>query len=242
MSVCIFCGRSVAILLSFSFIFSTKKFKAPLLCTNCSSKFQQIDVAHACSGCFRSQANSSLCLDCHRWEQEYPVFKQSHQALFQYNEIAKEYMKGFKFQGDIVLADLFAIELSKVLVSYQKTHHIVPIPISKESMDTRGFNQVSLMLERAGVRYINLLDHKGVEDRQATKNRKNRLLTPQCFRVNPNVLVDELLTKPVLIIDDIYTTGRTIMHAKEAIHSFKIGVENQEANQSIEIASLSLFR
>lgn len=242
MSSCVFCGKGIVIPLSLSFIFSTKDLRESLVCPICRSKFQQIDSTHICPGCSRPQKDQILCLDCQKWKKKYPTFKQKHTALFIYNDMAKEYMKEFKFQGDLVLAELFVEELSEVLTGYQKTHHIVPIPTSKESIKTRGFNQVSLMLEKSGIDYMDWLSHTGVEKRQATKNRKDRLSAQQFLKVNLDASEHRQINKPILIVDDIYTTGRTIMYAKEAFQTFSTSTIEARVNNVTEIASFSLFR
>nr|WP_237389402.1 phosphoribosyltransferase family protein [Companilactobacillus zhachilii] len=49
---------------------------------------------------------------------------------------------------------------------------------------------------------------------QAQKNRLERLETPQTFSALPTI---EQIPKNqhILILDDIYTTGRTLMHAHD---------------------------
>ncbi len=242
MNSCIFCGKGISFPLSLSFIFSTKKLRESIICQTCRSQFQRIALAEACPGCSRPQKEQTLCLDCQEWQKEYPALRQKHTSLFRYNEMAKEYMKAFKVQGDLVLAELFTVELSKALADYQKTHHIVPIPISKESMANRGFNQVSLILEKSGIQYVDWLSHTGVGKKQATKNRKDRLLAQQFLEVNLDAKERRQINKPILIVDDIYTTGRTVVHAKEAFHIFITSTNEKRENKNIEIASFSLFR
>ena len=68
----------------------------------------------------------------------------------------KEYFQRYKFQGDQLLACLFAEEMKAELKKY-KGYTIVPIPLSDERKEKRGFNQVTAILEYAGIHYQDLL-------------------------------------------------------------------------------------
>lgn len=246
MKACLFCNKEISMPLSLSFIFSFKKLRQPLVCNSCLKAFNPIDLKSACSGCARTKRNTSLCSDCEKWKARYPELKLNHKALFTYNELAKEYMKQLKFQGDLVLAQLFNEKINQTLKSYQKTHHIVPIPISKESMQARGFNQVKLMLEKSEINYENWLSHIGDGQRQASKNRKERLQSKQFLIIALEPSEFEKINKPILIVDDVYTTGRTILHAKKAFHHFNRNAGNINnkivGEKTLEIDSFSIFR
>lgn len=242
MNGCLFCGKSLSTPLSLSFILSFKRVREPMICKGCLNQFNRIDLDHACLGCSRPQKDQILCMDCQRWKREYPDLTLNHSTLFTYNEMAREYMKAFKFQGDLVLAELFAEKLGKTLTPYQKTHHIVPIPISEESMKVRGFSQVNLMLEKTGIACEDWLIHTGEGQRQSTKNRTDRLLSKQFLTVNLAVSEAKQLNKPILIVDDVYTTGRTIMHAKNAFTTFFALSEKIETKKRMDVESFSLFR
>lgn len=242
MSACLFCEQGISTPLSFSFIFSLKKLSDPLICKTCLSKFKPINLEQACLGCSRPQKEQTLCADCQQWQQEYSNLRLKHTALFTYNEMAKEYLKEFKFQGDLILAGLFAREIAKSLATYQKTHHIVPIPISKESLKDRGFNQVNLILEKSGIHYEDWLSHTGDGERQSTKNRKDRLRSKQFLVVNLEPSEAKQIKKPLLIVDDVYTTGRTMMHANHAFHQFETLISRPKPQKRIPIESFSLFR
>ncbi len=245
MNRCIFCSRRISIQPSLTFLFSFKRIEKSLLCRSCSEKFDRIHSETACPSCSRKQESKKKCLECQEWQKNYPRFSLKHFALFAYNESAKEYMQQFKFEGDLVLSKVFAEEMYSFLKQYEKSYHIIPIPISPESRNVRGFNQVELMLEQAGIEYENWLTHLGNVERQATKNRKERLFSKQAFKVNLQVSEANKINKPILIIDDVYTTGRTLLHAKDAFYNFiqqNIDLKNQLNKQSIEIESFSLFR
>src|SRR5690625_7507189 len=90
-------------------------------------------------------------------QEQYPNLPLNHNALYTYNEMAREFMDQYKFQGDLLLADIFSEQMHEALNKYQASHFIVPIPLSPLSKQVRGFNQVQLLFKRAGIIYYTLL-------------------------------------------------------------------------------------
>ncbi|WP_225427018.1 ComF family protein [Companilactobacillus kedongensis] len=88
------------------------------------------------------------------------------------------------------------------------------IPASKGHKDARGFDPVWEMYHKV-FDLKPLLLKIDADKPQAQKNRDERLKTPQTF----SCITDEVYPSQtrVLIVDDIYTTGRTILHAKTAL-------------------------
>lgn len=205
-----------------------------LICSQCQSKFLKIEKQVSCPGCSRPQNSESYCEDCKKWKKKYPKIQLNHTALFSYNEIAREFMDQYKFQGDLVLANVFRSEIKKALNVYQKTHLIVPIPLSPLSKMARGFNQVELLLKRAGVSYHQLLENDTPGKLQSSKNRKERLQTLQPYHLLDESKLKKESIDRILIVDDVYTTGRTILHARLLLENLK--------DRAIETESFSLFR
>ena len=103
---------------------------------------------------------------------------------------------------------------------------IVPIPLSPERLQERGFNQAEALIVEAGLQSANLLKRTHSE-KQSKKSRSDRIHVPQVFSLEPTTLEG----KRILLVDDIYTTGSTLRHAA------KILVENGAASvSSITIA------
>ena len=79
---------------------------------------------------------------------------------------------------------------------------IVPIPLSPERLQERGFNQAEALIVEAGLQSANLLKRTHSE-KQSKKSRSDRIHVPQVFSLEPTTLEG----KRILLVDDIYTTG-----------------------------------
>ncbi|MDO4902668.1 MAG: ComF family protein [Limosilactobacillus sp.] len=163
--------------------------------------------------CSRPQPSGEVCGDCQRWQKVYP-WKIQHHGLYRYNDAMKAYIQSYKFSGDYRLRHVFAEEMKAEIKKYD-VDLVIPIPVTDQTMATRGFNQVRGWLE--GVDLDDSLATKMEEKvAQSKKNRQERLKTPQIFNLNNP---SEILGKRVLLVDDIYTTGRTIYHASECLYN-----------------------
>lgn len=175
MTACLFCGQPLSSTWTLAFLFSWRAVEQPLACEKCRAQFEPIEPTTACPGCCRPQTQSNLCRDCENWQAQYPKLHLQHRALFTYNEIARDYLKRFKIQGDLVLAALFQAEIREFCATLPKSTLLVPIPLSATSLADRGFNQVEVLLQTAGISYQPLLTHQGNKQKQARKNRAERL-------------------------------------------------------------------
>ena len=206
MTECLLCKEQIKEKGSFLRLFLLKE-EGPSCCSTCYQKFEGIPEEH-CPRCFRD-GQSDLCTDCQKWEKEgNPV---QHQSLFTYNEAMKNYFNQYKFQGDYVLRFVFA-KAAKKAVKMFREHIIVPIPVSNEKFQVRGFNQVQGILDAANLSYRDVLEKKDTLA-QSSKTREERLQTQQAFKIKNGVDLPD----KILLVDDIYTTGKTLQLAKQIL-------------------------
>ena len=152
---------------------------------------------------------------CTRCEQRFQRIDQQQEegvvSLFHYNEAMKDYLHRYKFQHDILLAKVFNKILHEQLKNESRL--IIPIPMHPENLRLRTFAHIDELLKAANIPFAHHLT-KLSKEQQSLKTREERLKTTQLFEViNPTVIKD----KSLLVVDDIYTTGATLNHAKKAL-------------------------
>lgn len=97
---------------------------------------------------------------------------------------------------------------------------VVPIPLSKQRLEERGYNQVDLIFKDVFKRknffyQSNLLIKKRntkVQSKLRKKDRKENM--KNVFIVNKRFNIKD---KNILLLDDIYTSGATMMYAAKAL-------------------------
>ncbi|RHW39942.1 ComF family protein [Lysinibacillus yapensis] len=178
---------------------------------NCLLCNSPIDVPVTWKTLLTNEFPRTICLEC---EEKFEICKTSNEevtSLYKYNEQMKDYLHRYKFMHDLLLAKVFRYQLHYHLKKTKEL--IVPIPMHAEKRKERTFAHVDELLNEAVIPYTHLLE-KMTTATQASKSREERLNTPQIFQLEQGVIVQQ---KDILLVDDIYTTGTTINHAKQLL-------------------------
>lgn len=222
---CLLCERELKHRLTLKDIVGFGEISHSPLCPKCACRFAMISGPR-CPACSRIQENDRLCSECLLWKKEYG-WVLDHRALYVYNEAMKDFMRRYKFAGDYCLRQVFQSPL-QAAIKEAGSGLLVPIPVTAMTMRTRGFNQVEGLVNWRMA--TDILDHRAEEKvAQSQKSRRERLRTPQPFCLNN---VQKVRGRKIILIDDIYTTGRTLYHAAAILKTAGCG----------EIKSISLAR
>ncbi|WEV40433.1 double zinc ribbon domain-containing protein [Lactobacillus sp. ESL0681] len=213
MKQCLLCGQDFIPAISLLQVFSWRQQNKQCICPNCLNKFRLL-TEPTCPICSVELSSTKICTDCLTWQKSYGNQLLRNYALYRYNQAFHDLMVNYKRYGDFVLrlalAQLCALPLAKI-----KADFYVPLPTSPEHLQKRQFDTVMGIYQDV-VPLTPLLVTTGGFGAQGEKNRQERLARPQSFSVVDQAKAD-LNHHKVLLLDDIYTTGRTLYHARDAI-------------------------
>ncbi|MCH4124055.1 MAG: ComF family protein [Levilactobacillus sp.] len=211
MNACVWCGRRLGGVVTVSQLWRWGPLIKSAVCAACQTRLTPISILH-CPQCGRQQTDETICRDCQRWTGPPLV----NHALYVYDAAMKAYMQQYKFQGDFALRRVLQEPLRLALA--RETYDVlVPIPVDQATWQQRGFNQVTGWLQTQPFQQALLVRASHKDQPQSAKDRAARLQTAQPFILAPHA-ADVLMGQRVLLLDDVYTTGRTLRHAAAQIY------------------------
>ncbi|MGE5403956.1 MAG: ComF family protein [Candidatus Saccharibacteria bacterium] len=170
---------------------------------------QEMDHCHKCGKYLKN--GGTICSECEGGENPFFI----SQAVGPYEGCFRKIIKNYKFMGNrrlsIRMAELMAETITRI-PEYQPIDAVVPVPISKEGLRERGFNQSELLARRLSkILKIEHLPHAlhrvkaTLPQRELCKeDREKNLLGAFAVKEKKNVR-----GKNILLVDDVYTTGST---------------------------------
>jgi predicted amidophosphoribosyltransferase len=135
----------------------------------------------------------------------------------------------YKDEGVSNLVQPFSKVISVGLRFFSKHQHVkvVNVPSTNKALQKRGFDPISLMTETAcllaGKRFIHekrlLINSRERQDQASLNFQQRKLNTESAFRANFAEI------KPVIIVDDLITTGTSITQSIFALREKKIKIK-----------------
>lgn len=203
-SACIVCGE----------------FQQRSLCLDCSTILESEHLSHyeCCKQCgITLQANELREKHCRECELSPPNFDETY-CLDRYEGILQSALHQLKYRGRLTcthgLVSAWNALLSKGLIT---THadYLLPVPLSREKLCARGFNQSWELAKRIHCdKHIHknpyILQRHHHPQNQAKGGRADRHIAIQdMFYINPHYQGRLNLTS-VIVFDDVMTSGATL--------------------------------
>ncbi len=188
------------------------------ICNDCLSEFTFNNV-DGCSKCTRPLVNG-LCQICS--DNDDINFFNKNYSVFTYDNNPKVFIYKFKYGKD----KRYSYLISKLMYEYIKENSlfdnidiITDVPMYYKKEKERGFNQSILMCEQLS-KYINkpylptLIRNKNTITQSSLSIKKRFENLNNVFDIHNKANVEG---KNILIIDDIYTSGSTIIECSKIL-------------------------
>ncbi len=176
---------------------------AEVFCKNCFDFGFRKNKKSYCKFCGKPSSNA-VCKAC---ELE-PKFSFSELTFFTYyNEFVQSAFYELKFKRKRAVAQHVGKKISSDLKSFIKSRAVdavIPVPLSRSELKSRGFNQCEEILKAGGVSFESILEKEDRKRQSSLGLRERKQNVKGAFKVKR-----PLKAKRVLIFDDVLTTGST---------------------------------
>jgi len=134
----------------------------------------------------------------------------------------KDALHTIKYRGNVSVADVIALQMTDFVRSLNwKVDMLIPAPLGRQRLKERGYNQVAIVARPLA--YELDIDFKPEALIKARETRTQVGLTiserrenvSQAYQADPSVVQ----RKSILLMDDVATTGSTILACTDALLS-----------------------
>lgn len=182
-----------------------------IICNECESKIVRL-VGKLCRFCGQAVRGSNICGDCRDRSHSYDAYR----GYGLYTGVLREAILRLKYQNDVGIARILSQYLENVVLSSNWVFDmVVPVPLSLQKYEERGYNQASRLAKPLAVHLgkfyrpeaINRIretsSQVGLDIQARLENVRN------AFRADPKIVNG----KSILLVDDVFTTGATLESA-----------------------------
>lgn len=188
-----------------------------IICSNCVEELNKIKIAMGqCQRCGTFGSNVPTCPNCSIW----PKYLKYNIAALPYTKEYREVLHLFKFRKQGWLAPVLADLMTKALPPSLSLDLIIPVPLHKNRLYERGFNQSALLAQEMArnlevpfkkdllLRQLDTPHQTGLDLHQRKGNLQN------AFKVTD---ISAIKDKTILLIDDTITTGSTLLECAKTL-------------------------
>lgn len=136
------------------------------------------------------------------------------QSVVRYDELSAKLAIRLKYGGRLGIADLISGQMARLIAEQEKPDLIIPVPLHRSRLWTRGFNQSVLIARGLGRKTEREVATSILIRKRATPPLK-KMNTDQRWKTVKNAFEltkkgrSLLPGKNILLVDDVYTSGST---------------------------------
>lgn len=189
-----------------------------MICEDCQQKLATYQREHQhCARCGTFGVDETNCSNHRHW----PNYLCNNKSLWPYQDEYRQVLLSFKFRGQPWLAQMLGQMLA--MIAEQEGEVVIPVPISRQRLQERGFNQSALLAKEIAktleLPYIdNVLLKVKNTPKQSSLPREARLKN-----LNDAFLIkhpEKIRGKKIILVDDICTTGTTLASCAKVLHEY----------------------
>lgn len=188
-------------------------------------------LPRACSGCGAQLGREAgLCVTCRallrpQLQSHSPLQTEIGPHLLtlgRYKGVLRRSIRALKYGGARDLAGPLGRAMAAGIPTEWQIAAVVPVPLHRRRQRERGYNQAELLAQeiaqQVGVPCLNLLTRTRATEQQAKRHASERAGNlAGAFRLSGT-----LPSGTVLLVDDVMTTGATLLACKEALAGAKL--------------------
>jgi ComF family protein len=176
-----------------------------------------------CGACGRpTSAGEALCVNCAAALAQVTPFALTvlaadwTLAAAPYDGVPRAVVAALKFRGGLPLAEPMAAKIADAAGTRLDGHTLVPVPPAPRRRRRRGFDPADeiakVLASRTGLRISRCLSRAN-GPRQVGRPRRDRLASP------PRIRVTRQAPPKAVLVDDVVTTGATLMACATALRA-----------------------
>ena len=184
-----------------------------------------IDTSNRCLSCATKLSSGlSFCGSC---LSHAPNFSKAY-TLYDYSDHCATLIKHFKFDHQLCIGDFFAHKLydkfQTIVAENGKYDAIIPLPLSRDRIKERGYNQTHELLRVIAKKSNILIDQKSVKRTKATRALSTLNLEERKREIQNAFSAQAMSYDRVLLVDDVMTTGSSLNELAKTL--LKAGVKS----------------
>ena len=193
------------------------------VCKQCESGLT--DTSNRCLSCATKLSSGlSFCGSC---LSHAPNFSKAY-TLYDYSDHCATLIKHFKFDHQLCIGDFFAHKLydkfQTIVAENGKYDAIIPLPLSRDRIKERGYNQTHELLRVIAKKSNILIDQKSVKRTKATRALSTLNLEERKREIQNAFSAQAMSYDRVLLVDDVMTTGSSLNELAKTL--LKAGVKS----------------